>query len=144
MFDLQAMKDTLIAIERETYNITAIIVRLLQEQNTLIELQAIKTSLLAIEDKTDILATISTLSFKKVRLLEDCKASPATSKPCSLKWNGETPQHNAVRHKANPPCNSHTSLVKRHSNVVASNTITDINPSLKPICNTIHCKANPP
>ena len=58
MLDLQAMKDTLIAIERETYNITAIIVRLLPEQNTLIKLQAIKTSLLAIEDKTDILATI--------------------------------------------------------------------------------------
>ena len=84
MLDLQAMKDTLIAIERETYNITAI------------------------------------------------------------KWNGETPQHNTVRHKANPPCNSHTSLVKRHSSVVASNTITDINPSLKPICNTLHCKASPP
>ena len=54
--DLQAMKDTLIATERETYNITEIIVRLLPEQNTLIDVQAMKTSLLAIEHKTDILA----------------------------------------------------------------------------------------
>jgi len=58
MADVQVMKDTLIAIERETYKITAIIVRLLSEQNTLIDVQARKTSLLAIERETDILTRI--------------------------------------------------------------------------------------
>jgi len=67
MLDLQAIKDTLIAMERETYNITAIIVRLLPEQNTLIELQAIKTSLLAVEDKTDILASIINTLLRRSR-----------------------------------------------------------------------------
>jgi len=75
MLDLQAIKDTLIAIERETYNITAIIVRLLPQQNTLIELQAIKTSLLAIEDKTDILATIINT------LLQESSGKPPANPP---------------------------------------------------------------
>jgi len=51
MVDLQAMKDTLIAIEHETYNITAIIVHLLPEQNTLIDVQAIKTVCLQLNAK---------------------------------------------------------------------------------------------
>jgi len=58
MDDVKYMKDTLIAIERETYNITSIIVRLLLEQNTLPEVQAINTSLLATERETYILTTI--------------------------------------------------------------------------------------
>jgi len=52
------MKDTLIAIERETHNITSIIVRLLLEQNTPHDVQAMNTSLLAIERETYILTTI--------------------------------------------------------------------------------------
>ena len=44
MNDVKYMKDTLIAIERETYNITSIIVRLLLEQNTLPDVQPINTS----------------------------------------------------------------------------------------------------
>jgi len=58
MADVQAMEDTLIAIERETYNITAIIARLLPQQNTLIDVQAMKTSLLANERETYIFTTI--------------------------------------------------------------------------------------
>ena len=69
MADVQAMEDTLIAIERETYNITAIIVRLLPEQNTLIDVQATKTSLLAIERETYILTTIINSLFQESTLI---------------------------------------------------------------------------
>ena len=99
MLDLQAMKDTLIAIERETYNITAIIVRLLPEQNTLIELQAIKTSLLAIEDKTDILATIintllqeSTLIGRLQSISRDVQAMLT-----QMEWRDTSAQHSATQ-----------------------------------------------
>jgi len=95
MVDLQAMKDTLIVIERETYNITAIIVRLLPEQNTLIDVQAMKTSLLAIEHKTDILAAIintllqeSTLIGRLQRISRDVEAMLT-----QMEWRDTSAQH---------------------------------------------------
>jgi len=129
------------ANERETYNIRAITLSLLPEQNTLIDVQAMKTSLLAIERESYILTTIintvlqeSTLIGRLQSISRDLEAVLT-----HMEW-----RHTPAQHKANPPCISHTSLDKRHSSVIASNTTTNINPSLKTICNTSHCKASPP
>jgi len=99
MLDLQAMKDTLIAIEREMYNITAIIVRLLPEQNTLIELQTIKTSLLAIEDKTDILATITNTLLQERTLIGRLQSisRDVQAMLTQMEWRDTSPQHSATQ-----------------------------------------------
>jgi len=67
--DVKYMKDTLIAIERETQNITSIIVRLLLEQNTPPDVQAMNTNLLAIERETYILTTIINRLLQETTLI---------------------------------------------------------------------------
>ena len=97
MADVQAMKNTVIAIERETYNTTAIIVRLLPEQNTLIDVQATKTSLLAIERETYILTTIINSLFQESTLIGRLQSISRDLEAVltQMEWRDTPAQHSA-------------------------------------------------
>jgi len=144
MADVQVMKDTLIAIERETYKITAIIVRLLSEQNTLIDVQARKTSLLAIERETDILTRIinsllqeSTLIGRLQSISRDLEAMLT-----QMEWRDTPAQHSASQSQPTiqQSYEPGQATLKRHR--------IEYDHQHQPVAKTNmqhpHCKASPP